>query len=85
MPKLATFPNSNSPASPAWIVNKLCLFRYAFFSPMPLLVTLDASDLKLGSTGPSFWPDLATFWTVSTVTDDVSWAPTSAKLPPDDD
>ena len=49
---------------------------------MPLLVTLVASDLKFGSTGPCFCMDLATFWTVSTVTDEVSCAPTSAKFAP---
>lgn len=71
-----------SPASPQWTVNWLCLLRYAFFSPIPLLVTFVASDLKFGNTGPSFCNDFATFWTVSTVTDDVSWAPISAKFAP---
>lgn len=49
---------------------------------MPLDWTLLASDLKFGSTTPLLFAFFDTFWTVSTTTDDVSWAPTSAKLSP---
>lgn len=45
---------------------------------MPLEDTLEASLLKCGNTGPFPGASLATFATVSTTTDDVSCAPTSA-------
>lgn len=48
---------------------------------MPLLVTLLASDLNNGNTGPTCL-DFDIFCTVSTTIELVSWAPLSAKSAP---
>ena len=73
--------NNILPASPAFTVNTFCLPRYAFFRPIPLLVTLLASDLNRGKTGPACF-DLEIFCTVSTTIELVSCAPLSARSAP---
>lgn len=55
---------------------------YAFFKPIPFDDTLEASDLKIGKIGPKCLLPLAILGTVSTITDDVSCAPSSANLSP---
>lgn len=49
---------------------------------MPLDCTLLASDLKMGRMTPVRLPPLDTLATVSTMTEDVSWPPSSASLSP---
>lgn len=73
----------NLPASVPQIVKVLVLPMKAFFKPIPLDVTREASDLKAGITMPVFLPPLAIFGTVSTTTVEVSWAPSSANLSPE--
>lgn len=71
------------PASEALMLNKFCFPTYAFFNPIPLLVTSVAFDLKCGRTTPAppLW-DLDTLCTVSTTTELVSCGPRSAKSSP---
>lgn len=74
--------NIDIPASVALMVNWFCLPKNAFFNPIPLDVTFVASDLKFGSIGVVFGPPLEYLATASTMTDDVSWAPSSHRLSP---